>query len=159
MGRWAPLVSKVTSLRCSGASDQATSNAEELSEARKSLKHPVDYRARRQVEEVHRGVHTRWGSLSTLVRIRGFRDSGQARVLEGIEAFAEEFPLVRTVTIKPLVGKLWEMKLGRIRVLYGVVASVLCVVLLFVKKSQKTPSGALELARRRLEEMTEELKS
>jgi phage-related protein len=49
-------------------------------------------------------------------------------------------------------------KLGRIRVLYSVVAGVLCIVLLFVKKSQKTPSRELELAVRRLEEMTGELK-
>ena len=99
------------------------------------------------------------GRRPVIEALEELEDGEQARVLEAIEAFTEEFPLVRTVTIKPLVGKLWEMKVGRIRVLYGVVAGVLCVVSLFVKKSQKTPSGALELAVRRLEEMTEELKS
>ena len=99
------------------------------------------------------------GRRPVIEALEELEDGEQARVLEAIEAFTEEFPLVRTVTIRPLVGKLWEMKIGRIRVLYGVVAGVLCVVLLFVKKSQKTPSGELELAVRRLEEMTEELKS
>ena len=42
-----------------------------------------------------------------------------AALVAAIQAFAFEFPDVVTVSIKPLAGKLWEMKVRRFRILYG----------------------------------------
>ncbi len=48
----------------------------------------------------------------------------------------------------------WEMKIGKFRVLYGVVPNTLLITHVFRKKSQKTPVQDLELGAKRLEEMT-----
>jgi phage-related protein len=58
--------------------------------------------------------------------------------------------------IRPLEGKLWEMRMqGRDGIARAVYAAVhgrrLLVLHVFVKKTQTTPRGALETARKRLE--------
>ena len=58
--------------------------------------------------------------------------------------------------IRPLEGKLWEMRMqGRDGIARAVYAAVqgrrLLVLHVFVKKTQATPRSALETARRRLE--------
>lgn len=62
---------------------------------------------------------------------------------------------VREPYVKPLEGKLWEMRLhgrdGIARALYfAQVGRRLCVVRVFVKKTQKTPRPEIELALRRI---------
>jgi len=57
--------------------------------------------------------------------------------------------------VKPLEGKLWEMHLhgrdGSARALYFAhVGRRLCVVRVFMKKTQKTPRREIELALRRI---------
>lgn len=73
-----------------------------------------------------------------------------------IATFALEFPTVITVKIKHLQGKLWEMKVGGFRVLYGVVPDTLLIAHVFAKKTQKTPKQDLELGAKRLKTMMEE---
>jgi phage-related protein len=80
-------------------------------------------------------------------------------LLEKLRAFCEEFPGVRTVSVKALRGKVWEIRVrdgrGREhRLLCAVAGGDLVVLHAFVKKSQKTPPGDLALAERRLKEMT-----
>ena len=65
---------------------------------------------------------------------------------------------VREPYIKPVEGKLWEMRLkgraGIARALYFArVGRRLCVVRVFVKKTEKTPRREIELALRRLAEV------
>jgi len=65
---------------------------------------------------------------------------------------------VREPYIKPIEGKLWEMRLkgraGIARALYFArVGRRLCVVRVFVKKTQKTPRREIELALRRIAEV------
>lgn len=62
---------------------------------------------------------------------------------------------VREPYVKPVEGKLWEMRLkgraGIARALYfAQVGRRLCVVRVFVKKTEKTPRREIELALRRL---------
>ena len=62
---------------------------------------------------------------------------------------------VREPYVKPVEGKLWEMRLqgraGIARALYfAKVGRRLCVVRMFVKKTQKTPRQEIELALRRV---------
>ena len=61
--------------------------------------------------------------------------------------------------VKHLVGKLWELRLigrdGIARALYvTAIGRRVVVVRAFVKKSQKTPPGEIELALRRAKEVT-----
>ena len=59
--------------------------------------------------------------------------------------------------VKHLEGKLWEMRMkgrdGIARAIYVTAAGERVVVHVFVKKTQKTPAGALEIARTRAKEM------
>lgn len=109
--------------------------------------------------EQMRFFKTASGKDEVLEAIQALPSTERAKVLAAIKHFAEEFPTVRSVVIKPLRGKLWEMKVGAIRVLYGVAFHVLLVVLVFRKKSQKTPDGELELAAKRLDGLTAELEA
>ena len=83
----------------------------------------------------------------------------QARFLhiaEMLEAFGPQH--VGMPHIRPLVGKLWEVRMqGRDGIARAVYAAVqgrrLLVLHVFVKKTQTTPRSALETARKRLEAM------
>ena len=65
---------------------------------------------------------------------------------------------VREPYVKPLEGKLWEMRLkgraGIARALYfAQIGRRLCIVRVFIKKTQKTPRAEIELALRRIAEV------
>lgn len=77
-----------------------------------------------------------------------------------ISQLIEEFGLerVREPHVKHLHGVLWEMRMrgkdGISRALYiTVVAKRVVVVRVFIKKTQKTPSGEIELALKRAREI------
>jgi phage-related protein len=77
------------------------------------------------------------------------------RLAERIEAVGLE--RIGLPHLKHLRGRLWEMRLsgrdGIARAIYiTATGRRVVVVYAFVKKSQKTPRAALELARRRVEE-------
>ena len=66
---------------------------------------------------------------------------------------------MREPHVKHLEGKLWEMRMkgrdGIARAIYVIAMRQRVVVVhAFVKKSQKTPGSALELARKRAREVT-----
>jgi phage-related protein len=74
------------------------------------------------------------------------------RIAELIEAVG--LPNVREPHVKHLTGPLWEMRLtgkaGIARALYvTVLAQRVVVVRVFVKKTQKTPLGEIEVAMKR----------
>ena len=83
----------------------------------------------------------------------------QARGLRVIDLLQTNGPhQVREPYVKPVEGKLWEMRLhgraGIARALYFAKAGRrLCVVRVFVKKTQKTPRPEIELALRRMAEV------
>lgn len=83
----------------------------------------------------------------------------QAHGLRVIELLQTHGPQqVREPYVKPVEGKLWEMRLkgraGIARALYfAQVGRRLCVVRVFVKKTQKTPRAEIELALRRIAEV------
>jgi phage-related protein len=79
------------------------------------------------------------------------------RLLEAVENIGLEN--LREPHVKHLEGKLWELRAkaseGIARGIYVTVTGRKVIVLhVFVKKSQKTPTGALDLARKRMREMT-----
>ncbi|WP_436098869.1 type II toxin-antitoxin system RelE/ParE family toxin [Pararhizobium sp. LjRoot238] len=78
------------------------------------------------------------------------------RLMEAVEAVGLE--QLREPHVKHLEGKLWELRAkaaeGIARGIYVTVTGRKVIVLhVFVKKSQKTPAGALEIARARLKEL------
>jgi len=78
------------------------------------------------------------------------------RLMEMVEALGLE--QVHEPHIKHLEGKLWELRAkaaeGIARGLYVTVSGRRVVVLhVFVKKTQKTPRGALEVARQRMKQV------
>ena len=81
----------------------------------------------------------------------------QARFVHVAELLQEFGPQrVGMPHIRPLEGKLWEMRMqGRDGIARAVYAAVqgrrLLVLHVFVKKTQATPRSALETARKRLE--------
>jgi len=77
------------------------------------------------------------------------------RIARLLEAFGPQ--QVREPYVKPLGGKLWEMRMkgrdGIARAAYVAASGRrLVVVHVFVKKTQKTPRAAMETAMRRAEE-------
>ena len=84
----------------------------------------------------------------------------QARFVHVAELLQEFGPQrVGMPHIRPLQGKLWEMRMqGRDGIARAVYAAIqgrrLLVLHVFVKKTQATPRSALETARKRLEAMT-----
>src|SRR5450756_306934 len=83
----------------------------------------------------------------------------RAVLLAKIKAFSEEFPRILTVNVKPLRGKIWEIRVAgahglQHRLLYFVAGKDLVLLHAFTKKSRKIPARELQLAERRLKEMT-----
>lgn len=79
------------------------------------------------------------------------------RVAELLEAFGPQ--QVGLPHVRPLEGKLWEMRMkGRDGIARAVYAAVqgrtLLVLHVFVKKTQQTPRAAIDTARKRLESVT-----
>lgn len=83
----------------------------------------------------------------------------QAHGLRVIDLLQSHGPhQLREPYVKPVEGKLWEMRLrgrdGIARALYfAQVGRRLCVVRVFVKKTQKTPRPEIERALRRMAEV------
>ena len=79
----------------------------------------------------------------------------QAYIDEALDTFCDEFPEVESVSVRPLRGKLWEIRVkdhrGRNhRLLYVVVGKTLLILHAFVKTTAKTPKKELKLALQRL---------
>lgn len=78
------------------------------------------------------------------------------RLMEAVETVGLE--QLREPHVKHLEGKLWELRAkaseGIARGIYVTVTGRRVIVLhVFVKKTQKTPKGALEIARERMKEV------
>jgi phage-related protein len=78
------------------------------------------------------------------------------RIAEMLETFGPQ--QVGLPHVRPLQGKLWEMRMqgrdGIARAVYAALQGQRLVVLhLFIKKTQATPHKALETARKRLESL------
>ena len=98
---------------------------------------------------LNRSVATELDDLPDDIRARFYR------IVELLETFGPS--QVREPHIKHLEGKLWEMRMkgrdGIARAIYlAAQGQRLVVVHAFIKKTPRTPRGALELARRRAAE-------
>jgi phage-related protein len=99
----------------------------------------LDRRVVRELDELARDVRQRFLRVAELIQQHGLA-------------------AMREPHVKHLEGKLWEMRMkgkdGIARAIYVTVAGERAVVVhVFVKKTQKTPVRALEIARERAKEV------
>ena len=76
----------------------------------------------------------------------------QGRVLGYLDLFREKKFGLPQRYLKKIDRNLWELRPGNIRLLLGKVGSIIVVVNVFKKKSQKTPKNEIKTARNRLKE-------
>jgi phage-related protein len=101
------------------------------------------------------------GNRPVLTYIREQEEDAHAALWAAIDALREQHPAAKTVSVKPLRGEVWELRVQdkrglAHRILYAVVEGRLLLLLhAFTKKTQKTPPAAIRLAEQRLNEMTE----
>lgn len=84
--------------------------------------------------------------------IQGFSQEDKARVSKTILLFKEKGFFTHELYLKKLTKRIWELKPGKIRLLFGLVRGVAVFVNIFIKKSQKTPLKEIKLAEKRITE-------
>ena len=86
------------------------------------------------------------------VVVDNLTDIEQGRDLGYLDLFREKKFGLPQRYLKKIDRNLWELRPGNIRLLLGKVGSIIVVVNLFKKKSQKTPKNEIKTARNRLKE-------
>ena len=75
-----------------------------------------------------------------------------SRVLKVIDLFEDyKFNLIQAY-LKKIARGIWELRGGRYRLLFGIIKGDTIIVNMFMKKTQKTPKQAIDLAIKRLKE-------
>lgn len=84
--------------------------------------------------------------------IRSLSKLDESRVLKVIDLFLDYGFGLTQLYLKKITKGLWELRAGKYRLLFGIVERDAIIVVLFVKKTQKTPKQSMKLAIRRLKE-------
>ena len=87
-----------------------------------------------------------------LKTIQGFSQLDKARISKTVNLFSEKGFYTDEVYLKKITRRIWEMKPGNIRLLFGMIGGTAVFVSIFVKKTQKTPLKEIQLAEKRLSE-------
>lgn len=74
----------------------------------------------------------------------------KARVNRTVQLFKDKGFLLDERYLKKLSKLIWELRSGRIRLLFGIASNEAIVVNAFMKKTQKTPKKEIDLAITRL---------
>ncbi|HBQ50929.1 TPA: type II toxin-antitoxin system RelE/ParE family toxin [Candidatus Daviesbacteria bacterium] len=74
----------------------------------------------------------------------------KARVNRTVQFFKDKGFLLDERYLKKLTKSIWELRPGRVRLLFGVVNDEAVVVNGFIKKTQKTPKKEIDLALNRI---------
>ena len=86
--------------------------------------------------------------------IDGLTKEEKAQVQAALEMIEKEGLSQTTVHVRPIAGKLWEIKIGSQRLFYVLVQGPTLVLLhAYVKKSKKAPKKEIELAQKRMKEI------
>ena len=86
--------------------------------------------------------------------IKSLLDEDQARVRGYINLFQEHKFILSGKYLKKLKKNIWELRPGKIRILFGVINDTIFIVHVFKKKTQKTPRREIEIAEKRIKEYT-----
>lgn len=74
------------------------------------------------------------------------------RISRTVQFFQDKGFLLDTKYLKKISKRVWELRAGRIRLLFGIIGDKAIVVNSFIKKTQKTPLKEIKLAEKRLGE-------
>lgn len=81
-----------------------------------------------------------------------FGQSDRARIDKLRSLFEDKGFSLTEVYLKKLTSKIWELRSGRVRLLFGIIAYKAYITNVFIKKSQKTPLKEIKLAEKRFKE-------
>lgn len=84
--------------------------------------------------------------------LSSFSQSERARIDRVVDLFTDKGFLLSEIYLKKLSNNVWELRPGRVRLLFGVIDNKAIVVNAFLKKTQKTPLKEVKLAESRLTE-------
>lgn len=92
--------------------------------------------------------------LSVDKRVRKILDSfssaDRAKIDRVVELFIDKGFAASEIYLKKLSKNLWELRPGKIRLLFGMVDDEAIVVNVFIKKAKRTPLKEIKLAENRL---------
>lgn len=95
-------------------------------------------------------------NVSTDLRVRkilySFSRIDRTRIDKIINLFKDQGFLLDERYLKKLSKNIWELRPGKVRLLFGIVDNEVIIVNIFIKKTMKTPSREIKLAERRLAE-------
>ena len=83
--------------------------------------------------------------------IRKLPRKESARIVKVVELFEEGGFNLTEKHLKSLERKLWELRAGRWRLLFGVIKNIAWITNIIPKSTKKTPRKAIDLALKRLE--------
>lgn len=84
--------------------------------------------------------------------LKSFSELDKGRVSGYIDLFAKNGFNMSGKYLKKLDSNLWELRPGRLRVLFGKAETGMVIVHVFKKKIQKTPKKEIDIAKNRLKE-------
>lgn len=84
--------------------------------------------------------------------LKSLSEIEQAHISGYIDLFKKNGFSIPGQYLKKLENNLWELRPGKLRVLFGMVRQVAMIVNIFKKKTRKTPLREIETAGRRLKE-------
>lgn len=82
--------------------------------------------------------------------LRLFSNENSSQAVRVMELFKKWGFNLTDKHLKRITKELWELRARRVRLLFGVIGNVACVVNIFLKKTQKTPRKEIETALQRL---------
>lgn len=85
-------------------------------------------------------------------KIAQFSRSDKVKIARITELFSERGFLLSEIYLKKLSDTIWELRPGRIRLLFGAIGNDAVIVNVFMKKTMKTPRKEIEIAERRFTE-------
>lgn len=83
-------------------------------------------------------------------KIRSLPLDENSRIVRVIELFKEGGFGLNETYLKKLSHKVWELRAGKWRLLFGIINNEAIIVNIFQKKTQKTPRREIDLAIKRL---------
>ena len=81
-----------------------------------------------------------------------FSKADRARIDRVVELFTDKGFSLNEIYLKKVSKKIWELRPGRVRLLFGIIDDEAVIITVFVKKTAKTPLRELRLAESRLAE-------
>lgn len=84
--------------------------------------------------------------------LRSLSRKDSARIVQISELFEKYGFTLSGIYLKKLTGRVWELRTGRWRVMFGIVKQSAVIVHIFFKKTQKTPKKEIDIAENRLKE-------